>query len=118
MCDALQIQLKYHTPDEKGETRAERNERFDQVTGPLLVIPEAGEYLWNWFWDIRNSLRQVLDGAAIPIPPSEFIAWAELTGQVVWPSEYAILRAMDKVFCSETNTLIKEDWERRNPPKT
>lgn len=43
------------------------------------------------------------DGACEPIPPSEILAWQILTGTVVYPSEYAILAAVDLAYCDEMN---------------
>lgn len=77
---------------------------------PLLDIPDAGEYLWEWFFGIAGRVRRVVEGVCGPIPPSEFLAWATLTDNIVYPWEYGILTAMDVAFCDETN---KELADRR-----
>jgi hypothetical protein len=68
-----------------------------------LVIPEAGEYLWNWYFDISQSIRRVHDGVCVPIPPSEFTHWRFNTATIVTAPEYAILRAMDRAYCAAMN---------------
>lgn len=84
---------------------------------PPLVIPEAGANHWLWYWELSNSLRRVSDGAVNPIPPSEYLAWAQMTGRIVWPSDYAILRTMDAAFCRMTAQEIEEYFARKYPPK-
>lgn len=49
---------------------------------------------------------RIIDGQAQPIPPSEYIAWSKMTGNIVYPREYDILREMDFVYCQETNKEI------------
>ena len=92
--------------NENGETRRERNEAFG-IGSPEVKIPPHGAYLLEWYFDLSDSLRRIRDGVAEPIPPSEFEACKHATGQIVYPSEYAILRAIDAVFCSETNKELQ-----------
>lgn len=113
MCDSIRTHVLYFVPDENGETRNDRNARFGQPDGPLLVIPEAGQYLWDWYWNASQGLRRVIDGGAAPISSLEWQAWASITGELVRPSEYAILRAMDKTFCHETNNELKAYRDRK-----
>lgn len=94
-------------PDEKGRTRRERNTAFGDEYSPEFSIPLIGRYLWDWYFDLSESLTRVRDGICEPIPPSEFIAWKTATGQIVYPSEYDILRAMDVAFCDEMNAEIE-----------
>lgn len=57
----------------------------------------------------------------MPIPPSEFRAWREITGNIVYPAEYAILCAMDVAYCDEMNKELAASIERikeKNKPKT
>ncbi|NUM72732.1 hypothetical protein HUU40_00080 [candidate division KSB1 bacterium] len=117
LAEAVSIQLRFYTPDENGETREELHERFDEAPPPPRIIPEAGETYWQWYWEISDTLRRVTDGAPNPIPPTEYLAWAQMTGRIVWPSEYAILQAMDRAFCKMTGQEIKEYMERKFPPK-
>ena len=78
-------------------------------------------YLWEWFEEISESVSRTREGTCHPIPPSEFLAWATMTGRIVWPSEYAILRAMDRTFCSAMNVEFEEyrarkqaEWDAKN----
>jgi len=54
----------------------------------------------------------VSDGVCAPIPPSEFLAWVQLTGNLVRGFEYDILSAMDLAFCSEMNSELKDFRDR------
>lgn len=62
--------------------------------------------------DLSASLRRTRDGVCEPIPPSEFQAWREATGAIVYPAEYAILRAMDAAYCAEMNKELADFKER------
>ena len=97
-------------------TRRERNARFGHPS-PELEIPEAGEYLWEWYYDISSKVRRVHDGVCCPIPPSDFQAWIALKREIVYPWEYDILSAMDVAFCDETNKELSDKREREKPPK-
>lgn len=39
-----------------------------------------------------------------------------MTGTIVRPSEYAILRQMDEVYCAVMNEEFKAHQQRMNPP--
>lgn len=98
-------------PDENGKTRRERNESFDAASVPIAppaLIPPVASYIWNWYFSLSSSLWRIRDGICTPIPPSEFMAWKEATGEIVHPFEYAILRAMDAAFCAETNKELAD----------
>jgi hypothetical protein len=89
-------------PDEKGETRRDRNDRFGEPS-PVLTVSPASRYIWDWYFDLSSRVRRVRDGVCEPIPPSEFVAWREATRHIVYPSEYAILGVMDGAYCAEMN---------------
>jgi hypothetical protein len=93
-------------PDEKGETRRERNERLKSPT-PQFRIPQSAHYIWNWFKEISDIASPIREGFYRRIPPSEYLAWQQLTGNIVYPEEYDILFAMDGVFCDEMNAEIQ-----------
>lgn len=112
MCEAISVHVRYETPDENGLTRRERNDNYD-IPSPEFEIPEGGEYLWGWYFEISNSLRRIDDGTCFPMPPSEIIAWKNLTDRIVTTDEYAILRAMDDAFCEKTNVELQAYHERR-----
>lgn len=65
-------------------------------------------YLLNWYDEISDSLNRVIDGVAVPIPWTEYLAWAQVTETLVRPEEYAILRKMDLTYCNEMNTEISD----------
>lgn len=92
-------------------TRRERNEQFGEPSPPVIV-PQAGRYLWDWYFSLSDSLRRVRSGVCEPFPPTEFIAWRVATGEIVYPSEYAILRAMDGAYCAEMNKELADYRER------
>lgn len=100
--DAIEIKVRYYIEDERGETRKERNE-IAEVFTPPLIINDYAQYLWEWFHDLSSSVSRVQDGICKLIASSEYLAWAELSGNIVLDDEYAILRAMDRVYCREMN---------------
>ena len=99
------------TPDEKGQTRRERNDQFGEPAPPLIV-PQSGQYLWEWYFDLTDSIRRIRDGVCEPFPPSEYMAWRHATGNIVYAHEYAILRAMDGAYCTEMNNELADYRER------
>jgi hypothetical protein len=112
LCEAISVHVRYETPDEDGKTRRERNEQFNTAS-PEFIIPEGGEYLWSWYFEVSDGVRRVDDGVCFPIPWSEFLAWKTALDRVVSADEYAILRAMDAAFCEETNNELRAYHERR-----
>jgi len=78
------------------------------VLNQEIVLPEIGLYLWDWFHEISNSVNRVIQGQPMRVPPSEFLAWATMTGRIVLSAEYAILRDMDAAFCSALAVEISE----------
>lgn len=71
------------------------------MPSPEIFISDSGQMLWDWFHEISRRLVRTRDGVCCPIPPSEFLAWREATGNIVYPSEYAILAAVDDAYCDE-----------------
>ena len=59
-----------------------------------LPFPKGLEYLWRWFCELEGS-RPFADGAMLPIPASEILAWATLARVRPRPWELSILRALD-----------------------
>ncbi len=111
MVEAIQVLVRYDIPDENGQKRRERNDKFN-VESPDLIVPLSGRYLWEWYFDLSSALRRVRDGICEPIPHTEFQAWRAATGNIVYPAEYAILRAMDIAYCDETNKELADFRER------
>lgn len=110
------MRVRYDTRDEKGETRRERNDRHAddgvEVQSPDLNIPECGQHIWDWYFDISDRLQRNKDGICTPIPPSEFTAWVAASRQIVYPTEYAILGDMDLAYCGEMNKELEAFRER------
>ena len=110
--------VRYDTPNEHGITRRERNEQFIDIEhkSPELIIPDDGQYLWDWYFELASAVGRVIDGVCMPIPWSEYLAWAEVAGLIVRSEEYAILRAMDASFCEETNKELQAYHKRLADP--
>lgn len=75
---------------------------------PDLDIPFAARHIWEWYFEVSDAVDRRSDGKCCPIPPSEFEAWARLSGNIVYPHEYAILRTMDAVYCDEMNKELQD----------
>lgn len=102
--EAVRVYTRYDLPDDKGETRRERNLRFGQSDSPEVEIPYAGEYLWELFTQLSNAIHRVdFNGYYYNLPPSEIIAWCKLKHWDITADEYDIISAMDNVFCKELN---------------
>lgn len=52
------------------------------------------------------------DGFCKPIRPGDYLAWQELSREIVEPADYDILRAMDVAYVSEMNKEIADDRKR------
>jgi len=94
----VSCRTRYETPGKTGETRGERNERFKQEV-PLWDIPDAGLYLWEWFYELSEGVNRVIDGQVYRLTWSEIAAWIALTRNIVLPSEIDVLKSMDIAYC-------------------
>lgn len=102
--EAIRVYARYDLPDDKDETRRQRNERFGFKDSPKLEIPSAGEYLWELFTTLSNAIHRVdFNGYYYNLPPSDIISWCKLTNVDITPREYDIISSMDRVFCFELN---------------
>lgn len=72
-------------------------------TTPPFILPSELKHVWDWFVSLNASVSRIKDGHCYLIPPSEYLAWIRLTGNIVYPYEYDIMVDMDKAFCDETN---------------
>ena len=106
--EAVRVYTSYDLPDEKGETRRERNIKFGQEDkNPDFEIPLAGEYLWDWFTRLSNAIHRVdFNGYYYNLLPSEILAWCKLANVEMTEDEYDIITAMDSSFCNELNADI------------
>ena len=88
------------------QTRAQYNDRFGQSDlNQEPEVPAAGQHLWDWFLDINDRISRVEDSCR-RIPPSEWLAWQQMTGDIVYPWEYDILAAMDRAYCDSVDGEI------------
>lgn len=100
----MRVYARYDLPDEKGETRRERNKKFGFDEAPDFEIPVYSEYLWELFSKLSNAIHRIdFNGYYYTLPPSEIKAWCELSNTDITSIEYDILSAMDNVFCKEIN---------------
>lgn len=99
-------------PNDDGQTRRDRNESADEYTADF-IIPESGQFLWEIYETIARGISRSGDGGYSLIPPTEFEAWCRLTGTLVYPHEYDILVAMDRVYCEEANKELEAQREAR-----
>lgn len=108
--DAVSVHARYETATRKVDneylTRREYNIRFQHYDNPIPEVPEAGQHLWNWFFDIDDRMSRITDGVCARIPPSEWLAWQQMTREIVYPREYDILAAMDRAYCAAVNVEI------------
>lgn len=106
--EAVRVYTRYDLPNEKGETRRERNIKFGQEDkNPEFEIPLAGEYLWDWFTRLSNAIHRVdFNGYYYNLLPSEVLAWCKLANVEMTEDEYDIITAMDSSFCNELNADI------------
>jgi hypothetical protein len=111
----MRVYIRYEVPDENKETRRERNKRHHAYT-PKFNIPDEGMYLWSWYEELSRRFQRNIDGTCRPIPPSEFLAWSNITGNVVDHVEYDILSKMDDVYCREMNNELT-DYQARQEEK-
>lgn len=111
--EAVRVYTRYDLPNEKGETRRERNTKLDFET-PDFEIPYAGEYLWELFTKLSNAIHRIdFNGYYFTLPPSEVLAWCKLTSYDLTEDEYEIISAMDSSFCKEINAEIEANRSRK-----
>lgn len=76
------------------------------------MIPDGGQYLWDWYHELSSSLRRVSDGVCFPVPWSEYIAWSTISNTIVNAIEFNALHEMDLAFCDEMNKELQAYHER------
>ena len=103
------MEVRYTTPDEKGENRRQRNARFAAAADqpdptPEIDVPAEGSHLWEWFWTLSRRRR----GGPEAITYSEVADWQRLTGTAVRPEEIQVLMRMDDAFLSQVGEERRE----------
>lgn len=119
LCECIRYSVRYKTPDEKGETRAERNARFGQSdkTPDEPTLPGCGEHVWQWFAELSAQRGSGGMGGIEPLGWSSIKAWSELTGVIVRPEEVRMLLAMDAAFRSAAGVERADSAARNKPEK-
>lgn len=79
------------------ETRRAYNERFGQPAGPAIEIPDAGDYIWEWFWSLSGR-RGFVDSGMLPLSFTEIDAWARRMRIRVTPDEIEVMTKMDDMM--------------------
>lgn len=75
------------------ETRNEYRRRFSQPEAEPVEIPQAGYYLWEWFWEIASQRKEQQ-----PIGWESIKAWSDLVGVRLTPDEVRALVLMDDQY--------------------
>lgn len=75
------------------ETGKAHPEDRDYIEPPVTML-----YLYSWFWEIGQGRPCGPEGTALPIPPSELLAWATLGGHTLTEWELQSIRALDGAF--------------------
>lgn len=63
---------------------------------PEPDVPVAGQYLWEWFWELHSGRSYGF--AANPITYAEIALWASLLGAEPTAAEVRVIKAMDIAF--------------------
>jgi hypothetical protein len=83
-------------PNENGETRRQRNEKFGQPA-PDVQIPAEGAHVWHWFWSLSNRRRSGPE----PLSYAEVGEWQRLTHTPIRSEEVEMLMRMDDAYLAE-----------------
>ena len=81
------------------------------MESPEADVPDAGAFLWDWFWEIRSGQPPGFNGAN-PVSNSELLAWLQITGNILRREEIAIIRAMDSRYVTEIDKEAEAIRER------
>ena len=74
-------------------------------------MPPAGQYLWEWFHG-AGSMRRYQDGYPCQLTPPEWLGWQEMTGNIVRPEEWQVLRAIDAALCGALSSELSDQRAR------
>ena len=118
LAEAVRLRVRYETPDENGETRAERNERFDEADKtPEIETPEDWQYLLDWFWDIHSARSHGFNGPN-PMSLTDIANWSAMTGNQLLREEVAIIRQIDAAYVEAVGVEMMERMERAKAKPT
>lgn len=85
-------------------------ERFDRAA--LIEepdIPEEGEHIWLWFWQLSRRRQQGVDGPQ-PLTYTEISECSRMTGEILLREEIAVITDMDDAYL---DALAKEREAQR-----
>lgn len=99
--------VRYDTPDENGETRRVRNEKFG-APSPELQVPDEAAHVWDWFWTLSARRRSGPEA----ISYAEIGEWQRLAGMPVRPEEVEMLIQMDNAYLDEVGLEQRAQAER------
>lgn len=100
LADAVYLTARYDVPDERGETRRQRNARFGEES-PDVEVPEEGEHVWDWFWELCPRRRSGPE----PLTFADVGEWQRLLMYDLLREEVEMLMAMDDRYL----TAVRED---------
>lgn|GEM_PF-909392 len=100
LAEAAYTIVRYDMADEKGETRRQRNERFEIAT-PDVDLPDEGAHVWAWFWDLSARRRAGPEALSF----SDVGDWQRLLQLDLLPQEVGMLMAMDDKYLA----AVRED---------
>ena len=97
--------------DENGETRRQRNERFDRadLNPPAEAVP-GGERLEDIFWQLSRFRGSGFNGPE-PLQPGTVRDWCLLTGRPLSRQEIGVLFAMDGAYLDAAQREAEEAGE-------
>jgi hypothetical protein len=75
---------------------------------PEVEVPEEGEYILEWFWDLN---RDRIENQ--PITRQDIQVWIEQTGNILWPEEIEILKQLDLTYRSAVSNEIADIRKRQ-----
>lgn len=104
----MHLHVRYETPDDRKETRRQRNARFGQPS-PVVVVPPAGAHVWEWFWALSNRRKSGPEALSF----GEIGEWQRVTGTQIRPPEVEMLIQMDNAYLSAVRDEQEALIERR-----
>ena len=97
-------------PRKNGKAYFEHCRVVEEATGewpeafPLPEVPEAGEEIWDWYWDLRDRAGGGFSGPE-PLKYSEIDAWLRLNRHDLSVLELDMLKQLDDSFMANYHKL-------------
>ena len=70
-------------------------ELFLQGKDDGIEVDDVASRFWDWFWDLNRG-RQAGMAGWLALSATEMRAWSEITGNVLRPEEWQVIRDMDQ----------------------